>query len=151
MAFTYKARYDKIDPYVGGHRAPLAADFLADDGNKVIAVGFNANGALVKGAGQDGVIGVLIVPIGLDLLQRPLPPPIAGTEVDYMAHGEIANFLPTTGNYEPGKKYYAAANGDITTTDTGVLIGVTAFGVGNGVGPTYPAGGRLIVHVQADK
>ena len=76
------ARYDKYEPYAGGFRAALAVDWLAADVNKVIGVGLNTSGAVVKGAGNTGVIGVLV----LTKARK------AKEIVDVMRAGEIVDF-----------------------------------------------------------
>lgn len=84
------ARYDKYGPYTGGFRAPLAADFgtggNAADLGKVWAVGLDANGRVVKGAGQSGIVGVLILTTEKYALDV----------VDVMTHGEIVDINPVT-------------------------------------------------------
>ena|SRR6185295_585213 len=93
-----KPRIDKRDPYVGNFRAPLAADVvLATQANRVIACGLNASGAVVFGAGQTGIIGVTIIPVGTDMAGNLLVGGInvmAGDICDVTKHGEIVNFKP---------------------------------------------------------
>lgn len=118
------ANYDKYDGKVGGFRAPLAADWLTADLKKVIGVGLNASGQIVKGAGTTGIVGVLVLTEALK----------AGDIVDPMSRGQITAF---EGN--PGTKYFAAAaDGVVNSTST---AGKTY--VGHTVG-----GGLLIVDVQ---
>jgi len=76
------ARYDKYEPYAGGFRAALAVDWLAADVNKVIGVGLNTSGAVVKGAGNTGIVGVLV----LTKARK------AKEIVDVMKSGEIVDF-----------------------------------------------------------
>lgn len=52
-------RIDKTDSAVGVVRAALAADVEEADYGQVIAVGLNASGRIVKGAGTSGIIGVI--------------------------------------------------------------------------------------------
>ena len=143
MALGTKPRYEKNNPYGGSHRAPLAADWPAADANKVWAVGLNSAGAVVKGAGQTGVIGLLIVPLGTTPEGQPLYPPDAGTPVDIMIHGEIGNFLKTdsagvVSATTAGKKIYAHADGSVDDVSTdGVPVGWTIEAT------------RLAVHVNA--
>lgn len=73
------ARYDKYNPISGGFRAPLAAAWAASEIGKPYAVGLNASGQVVKGAGNTGIEGVLI-------LTRAFA---AGDIVDVMTSGEI--------------------------------------------------------------
>jgi hypothetical protein len=54
-------RVDKSQPYGGTTRARLNADWLAADVGEVIGVGLNASGRVVKGAGNTGCIGVLVM------------------------------------------------------------------------------------------
>lgn len=58
MADTW--RWDKTDP-VDTIRARLNADWLAADIGVPVGVGINASGKLVKGAGNTGVVGVVIL------------------------------------------------------------------------------------------
>ena len=131
MALAAKPRYEKNNPYGGSHRAPLALDWPAADANKVWGVGLNSAGAVVKGAGQTGVVGLLIVPLGTTPEGQPLYPPDAGTPVDIMVHGEIGNYLNTATNgtlsaAAAGKKIYAHADGSVDDVATaGVLVGYT--------------------------
>lgn len=117
------ARYDKYDPYNGGGRAKLAADWLPGDLDRVFGVGMNAAGLLVKGAGQTGIVGVIV----LTMVRA------AGDVVDIMDKGEIVDFdfvgRPRVA-WAPavaGTKYYAAtATGAVTANAAGgVLIGHT--------------------------
>lgn len=59
------ARYDKYDPYSGGYRAFLAADWQAADIGKPFIVGHDATGKIVKGAGTSGPKGVLVLTLSL--------------------------------------------------------------------------------------
>ena len=103
-------RYDKYDPKAGGFRAPLEADWLADDVNTVIGVGLNASGHVVKGAGQTGVVGILL----LTKVRR------AGEVVDVMTAGEVTDVDLTAGTA------YAVANADGALGTTGdVYVGHT--------------------------
>ena len=127
------ARYDKYNPYGGGFRAPLAADWAEADIGKPYAVGINNSGQVVKGAGQSGVTGVLI----LTMVRK------AGAIVDVMTDGEIVEFGPTAG--APGTDFGAAGTSYFANTTTGVIS--TTSGVGTvKVGHTVEAK-RLIVHV----
>jgi len=53
-------RWDKTDP-VDTIRARLNVDWLAADIGVPVGVGINASGKLVKGAGNTGVVGVVIL------------------------------------------------------------------------------------------
>lgn len=106
------SRYDKYDPVSGGFRAPLAADWLSGDVNTVFGVGLDVNGRVVKGAGQTGVIGVLV----LTKVRK------AGDIVDVMTDGEVVEFTPGVA----GTVYFAAAAGGVvSTTNTGTRLGHT--------------------------
>lgn len=115
------AHYDKYEPYAGGTRALLAADWDADDLHKVVAVGLDANGRVVKGKGASGILGVLV----LNKLKK------ADQVVDIMTDGDISDFKPynaadsVEGTSAPGTKFYAADDGSINTTNTGVYVGMT--------------------------
>jgi hypothetical protein len=113
------ARYDKYEPYAGGFRAALAADFgtltNAADLGKIWGVGLDTNGRVVKGAGNTGIVGVLILTMEKYALNV----------VDVMTDGEIVDILATTpfdgfaAASVAGTKYYAdATTGGITTVNT---------------------------------
>jgi hypothetical protein len=146
MALGTKPRWDKYDGYVGNYRATLNSDTTADQANTVLAVGHNAAGALVIGAGQTGITGLIILPVGDDYISgQVLPGPQAGDRVDVGKHGEIVNFVPTTisggvfghGSPAAGTNYYAHPDGTVSATaGTGSVY----------VGHTVEAS-RLIVNV----
>ena len=97
------ARIDKTDSAIGVVRAALNADIEEANYDKVKAVGINAQGRIVYGAGQTGVIGVIIS----DKTVRK-----AGKIADIFVLGDI---LENTG-LSAGTKYYAdPATGDLTT------------------------------------
>lgn len=138
------ARYDKYDPIGGGFRAPLAADLTFSSAGEFgpKAVSLDANGRVVVGtAGASGFVGVLVknVPMtpslgniaGQVLATAPIGGK-AGDIVDVMTDGEIVD-VP---GLAAGTKYYAAANGDLGTTNTNPYIGHTV------------EAGRLIVRAQ---
>lgn len=80
-------RIDKYDPYSGGFRAPLAADKGKTDtgvggARPAVGVGINNLGRVVVGAGQSGIVGVLV-------LTRDMK---AGDVVDAMTAGEVVEF-----------------------------------------------------------
>lgn len=115
------ARYDKYEPTAGGHRAPLAADWLLADLNKVVGVGLNASGQVVKGAGNTGVIGALV----LTKIVK------AGKVVDIMQNGEIVEMNVNHAGIVAGTNYYFDAAGALTVTPpaatvAGVRAGWTA-------------------------
>lgn len=115
------ARYDKVVPKNGVFRATLAAPFPKEQAEIPYGIGLNAQGLLVIGAGQTGILGVLV----LTKHER------AGARVDPMTHGEIVEFGPTDGVPGtdfglPGKVYYSDADGNIgTLTDEVQTITIT--------------------------
>jgi hypothetical protein len=124
-----KPRWDKYDPYVGNFRGPLALDATLDMANLILAVGINSSGAVVVGAGQTGLVGVIIMPVGVDIHGYLLEPPLAGDIVDVGKYGEITNFVLTKwtsgspGSFSvdttapaAGTAYYAHADGSVNAT-----------------------------------
>jgi hypothetical protein len=115
------ARYDKYEPYAGGFRAPLAADWLASDLDTVIGVGLNGSGQVVKGAGTSGIVGAIV----LTKARK------AKEIVDVMTDGEIVDFDKVgrpSGAFAsaPGTAYYAATSGAVSSTASGgVYVGHT--------------------------
>lgn len=99
MALTTKPRWDKYDGYVGNYRAVLGVDIdLETESNKVLGVGHNSDGAIVVGAGQTGIKGVMIVAVGADIHGNYLDGGInnkIGDVQDIGKHGEITNFVPS--------------------------------------------------------
>lgn len=149
MALTTKPRWDKYDGYIGNYRGPLAADVvLATQANKVLAVGVNSSGAVTVGAGQTGVNGLVIIPVGVDMYGNLLDGGVntqAGDLADVGKHGEITNFQP----YLPGGTAPSAAAG---TNYYGHVDGAVLPSTGPGaiyVGHTVEAD-RLIVDVSAN-
>lgn len=107
------ARFDKVQPKAGGSRAPLAADYDPTLVGKPIGVGLNTSGQIVKGAGNTGIVGVLVLTKAYK----------AGEVVDIMFNGHIVEFGPTAGVPgtdfgNAGTAYYAKANGDIVDSAT---------------------------------
>lgn len=105
------ANIDKYEPLSGGFRAPLAIAILAADLRKVIAVGLDANGRVVKGSGNTGVIGVLVLTKVKSI----------GAIVDVMQDGEVVEMTGLTA----GTRYYGTAAGLVDTVNTGVRLGWT--------------------------
>lgn len=105
------ARYDKYEPHCSLFRAPLEVDTVAGEEKTPFAVGLNANGRVVKGAGQTGVIGIYIA-------HGPLK---AGEIADVMTGGEIVELE----GLAAGTRYYGSATGTLTTTDTDYKLGFT--------------------------
>lgn len=149
MALATKPRWDKYDGYVGNYRGPLAADIvLATQANKVLAVGINSSGAVTVGAGQTGINGLVIIPVGVDMYGNLLEGGVntqAGDLCDVGKHGEITNFKPhlpggTPPNPAAGTNYYGHADGAVLpSTAPGAVY----------VGHTVEAD-RLIVNVSDD-
>lgn len=52
-------RIDKYEPLTGGTRAPLNVATVPGDLGVIFGVGLNANGRVVKGAGNTGIIGLM--------------------------------------------------------------------------------------------
>ena len=148
MALTTKPRWDKYDGYIGNFRGPLAADItLATQANKVLAVGVNSSGAVTVGAGQTGVCGVVIIPVGVDMYGNLLDGGVntqAGDLADVGKHGEITNFKPSQPS---GAAPSAAAGTNYYGHSDGAVLPSTAPGAVY-VGHTVEAD-RLIVDVSA--
>lgn len=104
------ARYDKYEPHAGGFRAPLDVAMPAAESWTPVGVGLNAAGRVVIGAGQTGVIGVLVGH----------GKKAAGDIVDVMTSGEIVEFEGVAGT-----AYAAGADGDVASGATGVSVGHT--------------------------
>lgn len=123
------ARIDKYDPKSGGFRAALAADQASTpgaigDADGPLAVGLDVNGRVVPGAGNSGIVGVLV------LTQNK----VAGDIVDVMTDGDLVEVGGTAGTVYTG----ADATG---------VISNTAPGAGQiRLGHTVEAG-RLVVRV----
>jgi len=116
------ARYDKYDGKVGGFRAPIHIDMVKSTGLP-LGVGLNTSGRVVVGAGNTGVIGVL-------LLVKDMK---AGDIVDVMTAGEVADCTTLVA----GTVYTA-------NTTTGVLTNGAASATQTPIGYTVEAT-RLIV------
>lgn len=108
------ARYDKYDPVSGGFRAPLAAAVLEAAVGVPVGYGLNGSGLAVPGAGTTGVVGVYIP----DQIKS------VGDIADIMTAGEIVDL--DEDDFDPGATYYAAAaDGVLSTTNTGARMGFT--------------------------
>lgn len=126
------ARIDKYNPVGGGFRAPLNAAYTASD--TPIGVGINSSGKVVAGAGQTGIIGVLLVPTGGAGGIASYVDKAAGDIVDVMTDGEIVEFSGAAGTA------YTA------NTTTGAITSAATSATQIYVGYTVEAT-RLIVHV----
>lgn len=114
------ARFDKYDPVSGGFRAPLNAAFTG--AVAPIAVGINASGRVVVGAGTTGIVGVVCSPRDH----------AAGEPIDVMTAGELVEFGGAAGTV------YTA------NTTTGVISTTAKSATQHVVGHTVEAD-RLIV------
>lgn len=131
------ARYDKYEPKVGGFRAPLAANLASTEntGNgNPIAVGLNASGRIVPGAGQTGIIGILCTTRDMK----------AGDIVDTMTAGEVVEMAGVAAGSIVTANTTSGAIDDVAASATQVPIGFTAEAtrliVRKGV-PTFDATG----------
>lgn len=104
------ARFDKYEPYAGGFRAKLAANWAAADGTPV-AVGLDASGLVVPGGGTSGIVGIVV------LVKNHKN---AGDVVDVMTHGEIVEVGDTgfTGRAAGIPVYAVIASGALTNVAT---------------------------------
>lgn len=92
-------RYDKYDSEDGGFRAALAANLtLTGQSYGPVAVGLDANGRVVAGKGNSGIVGILIkaMPAGALVGSATVtgvtaPGAMAGDYVDVMTDGEIVD------------------------------------------------------------
>jgi hypothetical protein len=134
------ARYDKFDSKLSGPRGFLGADWSSSNLNKVMGVGLNASGQYVVGAGNTGIIGILILTRVIKAGREP---------VDPMKRGEVVDF-DNVG--KPSVPYATATAGtrycvDNTTGVVEALAGATAPAAGKTyIGHTVEKG-RLIVNV----
>ncbi len=120
------ARIDKYGPKTGGFRAPLAADQAKTSAGNPLGVGLDVNGRVVVGAGNTGLVGLLV------LTQDKK----AGDIVDVMTHGEMVEMTGLT------------AGTVITAADATGVLATTAPGAGRTrVGWTVEAT-RLIVRIR---
>jgi len=118
------ARYDKYDSKMSGTRAFLAADWSPSDLEKVVGVGLNASGQIVKGAGQTGIIGVLVLTRVIKAGREPVDPMKRGEIVQFDVQGRPNVALAAAA---PGTKYYVnATTGAVQVAATGgIYIGHT--------------------------
>lgn len=114
------ARFDKYDPISGGFRAPLASAYTGS--STPIGVGLNSSGRVVPGAGQTGILGVIVQPADKAALSI----------VDVMDGGEIVEFAGAAGTV------YCA------DTTTGVITATAPSATKTKVGHTVEAT-RLVV------
>lgn len=129
------ARIDKYEPNIGGSRARLAANYLEADLGAIIAVSLDVNGRIVKGAGTQGIVGVLC----LQKLKS------AGDQVDILQRADLVEVtgIPSQG---PGKKVYMNAAGVISAQAIATSVGAAGV-AGYFVGHMVEAD-RLVVRFQ---
>lgn len=109
------ARYDKYEPYGGGFRAALAAAVLEANKNVAYGVGLDTNGRIVLGAGNTGIIGVMIAHA----------PRAAGDYVDVMTDGEVADVTGLTAGVKLTANTSTGAISNAATSTTQVPVGFT--------------------------
>lgn len=115
------SRFDKYDPVSGGFRAKLNAAIVAsttpatNQVGKAYGVSLNASGrVVVGGTAITDIVGVICPVRAMD----------AGEPIDVMTAGEIVEFTQTSGTaWAAGDRVYAATTGDLSTTNTGRLLG----------------------------
>lgn len=133
------ARYDKYNPFNGGFRAQLAADWPRADaiGGVPYGVGLNAQGKVVKGAGNSGILGCLVL---AQATQNDGIKWKAGDWVDIMTSGEIVEWATSAGVAG------AASTNYYITSATGLIVAGGAAAVAGQIylGTTVEAE-RLIV------
>lgn len=106
------ARVDKYEPLTGGHRALLGFTPTADDLEKIIAVGLDANGRVQKGEANSGIVGILVP---LTMLRNP------GEAVDIAQDCDLVDCEGLVA----GTRYYLSEAGAVTTTATDIPLGWT--------------------------
>lgn len=116
------ARYDKYAPKAGGFRAEMGFAAVAADLNKPFAVGLNTSGRVVKGSGNTGCVGILVLTRTKAI----------GEVVDVMTAGEIVEATLSDGTtpIAAGVAVYAvAATGLLAVASTGnIRVGWTVEG-----------------------
>lgn len=120
------ARFDKYDGMTGGFRAKLNAALTSANVGKVYGVSLNTSGRVViGGTAAADVVGVIC----------PTKAMAAGDTIDVMTSGEIEEFVYTAGGAAAaGDRAYSATTGDLSTTNTGKLLGrVVPSGSGTGM------------------
>lgn len=108
------ARIDKTESAIGVQRGRLAAAWAEADIDKLIGVGINSSGLVVKGGGQTGIVGIVIPTNKWDLA--------VGTVVDILSLGEAVECV----GLAAGTQYFAnATTGVVSSTNTGTKVGYT--------------------------
>lgn len=133
------ARYDKYDPIHGGFRAAVAVAYPDTDLGAAWGCGINSAGQVVKGAGQTGVVGVMVV------TQKPgrVGPSSEVRVIDIMKAGCITDFGPSGGSNVPGvdygmagTSYYSDNYGSITSSPFGPQVQLVTI-TGSPTGGTF--------------
>lgn len=119
MAVVGSARYDKYNPVSGGFRAASAIAWVEADLAKIFAVGLDSSGNVVKGAGNTGVIGVVVLAKAKAI----------GDIIDVMTDGEITGAALSDGTtgLAAGTAYYGIPGTGLlsSTATSNVKIGHT--------------------------
>lgn len=112
------SRIDKYESKAGGFRAPLGFAVTTEMVDLAMAVGLDANGRVVRGPGNTGQTGVLVLTM----------PKNIGDIVDVMTDGELVEFPGVAGSAYGTDA--ADATGDIVTPVPagGVRLGHTVEG-----------------------
>jgi hypothetical protein len=108
-------RYDKYEPYSGGFRAALAAAVSSANGFVAYGVGLDTNGRIVLGAGNTGILGVMITH-GAKAI---------GDFVDVMTSGEVVDATGLTAGTKLTANTTTGAITNGATSTTQVPIGAT--------------------------
>lgn len=120
------ARIDKTEPNVGSFRAPLNANLTG--AAAPLGVGINSSGRVVAGAGQTGIVGVIVSPYDK----------VAGDIIDVLHLGQLVEFGGAAGTV------YTA------NTTTGVISNGAASATQFVIGHTVEAD-RLIIKVMPEQ
>lgn len=108
------ARVDKTESAIGVCRAPSNAAIPAADFDKVIGVGLNSQGRVVRGAGTTGIIGVIC------------PTRIARNEGSILDIFQLAQFVDVEGLTAGAQVYASDADGTLSATaEGGTRVGFT--------------------------
>lgn len=107
------ARIDKTEPNVGSFRAPLNANLTG--GAAPLGVGINSSGRVVVGAGQTGVVGIIVSPYDK----------VAGDIIDVLHLGQLVEFGGAAGTVYTAN----TTTGVISTTAKSATQHVVGFTV----------------------
>lgn len=133
------SRIDKYEPKGGGCRAPINFDTVDADMGVPFGVGLNSSGRVVKGAGNTGVKGVLVL----------TTPKKAGDIVDVMQDGEVVEFGKATGETAgaAGSNYFADGTSGAVVVGTGSLTATAPVAAGSKMLGFTVEATRLVVRV----